>query len=66
MINKQYKLPCPRCGQVNIITLDNVYIRCVSCKFPLMVVRVIKKSNHNGGKKNRTNKLNKDTQSLVV
>jgi len=48
MISKKYKLPCPRCSQENIVTLDNVYIRCTNCKFPLMVVRVVKKIKFNG------------------
>ena len=48
MINKKYKLPCPRCGQENIITLDNIYVRCTNCRFPLIVVRVVKKIKING------------------
>ena len=51
MISRKYKLPCPRCGQENIVTLDNIYVRCTNCCFPLMVVRVVKKIRING--KNR-------------
>jgi len=63
MINNTYKLHCPRCYKENIVTLDNIYIRCTNCHFPLIVVRVIKKyriNRINGNKHLHGGKVRKD------
>ena len=71
MISRKYKLPCPRCGQENIVTLDNIYVRCTSCRFPLMVVRVVKKiringNNHLYGGEARKEKIIKTAKQISI